>query len=237
MDNHADTHCFEANFWQLSFTSEDCTVSPFLPQYSEQMDVPICKGVTYLTLDSGEVVILDFGPGLQFGNRMEKSQINPNQCRNFWIQKCNDLTDPHRNLVIQASEELFIPMAMEGSTFGIVMHPPTYNEFHECQNIILSDEFDWDQSNNLLEISSMEQKYKSSSIFHQCINIVESRVPCAPPTIQCRYNLVIRYFGREMGNVSIGLAQDLMVDILIIRVRIKITKSGFTTYKISNTVG
>ena len=71
MENHADTHCFGANFRPLSFTSEECTVSPFLTEYAEPMNVPICTGVTYLTLDSGEVVMLEFGQGLWFGNRME----------------------------------------------------------------------------------------------------------------------------------------------------------------------
>ena len=45
-------------------------MSPFLPEYVEQMNVPICTGVTDLTLDSGEVLILEFGQGLWFGNRM-----------------------------------------------------------------------------------------------------------------------------------------------------------------------
>ena len=71
MENHADTHCFGANFRPISFILEECTVTPFLPEYAEQMDVPICKGVTYLTLDSGEMVILEFVKGLWFGNRME----------------------------------------------------------------------------------------------------------------------------------------------------------------------
>ena len=86
----------------------------FLPEYSEQTNVPICTYVTDLTLDSGKVVILDFEQGLWFGNTMEKSLINPNQCRKFGIQICNDLTDPHRKLGIEASEDLFIPMKMEG---------------------------------------------------------------------------------------------------------------------------
>ena len=78
------------------------------------MNVPICTGVTNLKLDSREVVILEFGPGLQFGNRTEKSLINPNQCRNFEIQICNDPTNPHRNLGIEASEDLFTPISTEG---------------------------------------------------------------------------------------------------------------------------
>ena len=101
------------------------------------MNVHICKGFTALALDSGEVVILEFVQGLWFVNRMEKSLINPNQCQKFGIQICNDPTNPHRKLVIEASEDLLIPMTMEGSNFGLVMHPPTGNDIHECQNILL----------------------------------------------------------------------------------------------------
>ena len=67
------------------------------------MYVYILKGVTAFTLDSGEVVILEFGQGLWFGNRMEKSLINPNQCQKFGIKICDEPTDPHRNLGIDAS--------------------------------------------------------------------------------------------------------------------------------------
>ena len=130
IDNHDDTHCFGANFWPISFTSEECTVSPLLPEYAKQMNIPKCTCVTSLTLDSLEVVILEFGQGLWFGNGMEKSLINPNQWRKFGIQICDDPTDTHRNLEIKSSEDLFIPMTMAGATFGIVMHPPTDNKLH-----------------------------------------------------------------------------------------------------------
>ena len=53
MGNHADTHCFGSNFIPISFTSEECTVYPFLPEYTEQINVPICTGTNALTLDSG----------------------------------------------------------------------------------------------------------------------------------------------------------------------------------------
>ena len=71
MDNHDDTHYFGTNFRPISPTSEECTMSLFLPEYEEQTNVPICTGVTDLTLDSGEVVILKFGKDLWFGNRMK----------------------------------------------------------------------------------------------------------------------------------------------------------------------
>ena len=120
-------------------------------------------------------------------------------------------------------------MTMEGSTCGIITHTTTEIDLHECQNILMSDEFDWYPSNNLFETSSMEE-YRTSSNFHQYINIFDRRVPCAPPTIQCRYYLVIHEFDISMENVSIGLDQDLMVDILISKVRVKRKISGFSTY-------
>ena len=112
-------------------------MSPFLPEYAEQMNVPICIVVTELTFYSGEVVIMEFLQGLWFGNRMEKSLINPNQCRKFGIQICNDPTHPHRNMGIEASEDLFTPMRMEVSTCGFITHPPTNGELHECHRILL----------------------------------------------------------------------------------------------------
>ena len=76
----------------------------------------------------------------------------------------------------------------------------------------------------------MEEEYSTSSNFHRYVNIVESRVRCAPPIIHCRYDLGIHEFNRAMANVSIGLAHDFMVDIFISKFRVKRTRSGFSTY-------
>ena len=48
-------------------------MSPFLLEYAEQMNVPICTGLTAFTLNSREVVILEFGQGLWFVNRIENN--------------------------------------------------------------------------------------------------------------------------------------------------------------------
>ena len=71
------------------------------------MNVPICTGVTALTLDSWERLIMGFGQGLWFGNRMGKSLINPNQCQKFGIKICDEPTNPHRKLGIEAAEDMF----------------------------------------------------------------------------------------------------------------------------------
>ena len=98
---------------------------------------------------------MEFEKGLWFVNRMEKSLINPNQCQKFGIKICDDMTDQHRKLVIEASEDLFTQTTMEGSTYGRVIQIPTDKVIHECQNILLLDEFDWNTSKNLFKISSM----------------------------------------------------------------------------------
>ena len=41
--------------------------------------------MTALTLDSGEVFILELGQSVWVGNLMDKSLINPNQCHKFGI--------------------------------------------------------------------------------------------------------------------------------------------------------
>ena len=82
------------NFQPLYFTSEVCTVSPFLSEYGTQNDIPICTAATAFDTDDGETIILEFGQGLWFGSRMERSLLNPNQCRHFGISICDDPTDP-----------------------------------------------------------------------------------------------------------------------------------------------
>ena len=59
-------------------------VAPFLAEYSEQINIPICTGATSYTIESGEVIILIFGQILCFGNRMEKILINPQSMPIFW---------------------------------------------------------------------------------------------------------------------------------------------------------
>ena len=55
-------------------------MSTFLTEYTEHMNLPLYTCVTVLTLDSGEVEILDFVQGLWFVNSMEKLLIKPKQC-------------------------------------------------------------------------------------------------------------------------------------------------------------
>ena len=125
MNNHADTHCFGSNIWPLLFTSEEFMVSPFLEDYSEQVNTPIFTGATSYTTKSGEFVILLFGQGLLFCNRMENILINPNYFQDFGILVCDEPTDHHRPLGIGADFNTHIPMSMVGSICTFITWYPT----------------------------------------------------------------------------------------------------------------
>ena len=68
--NDADTHCFGRNIFPIAFKYKYCTLYPLLEGYKEQMNIPIYSPGTAYTLGSGDIVILVFGQGLSFDNRM-----------------------------------------------------------------------------------------------------------------------------------------------------------------------
>ena len=143
IDNHADTHCFGKNFVPFMWTGLVCTVSPFLSEYKSLDDVRICSGATAFTTTDGEVVILIFGQGLWFGDRMEKSLINPNQCRAFGVGVCDDPTDPYREIGFFHDDEFF-PLTMKGTTATMETRCPSRQELDECRKFYLSDPDYWD---------------------------------------------------------------------------------------------
>ena len=146
IDNHADTHCFGKNFVPFSWTDLVCSVSPFLSEYTAVEDIRICSGATAYTTNDGETVVLIFGQGLWFGDRMDRSLINPNQCRAYGVGVCDDPTDPYRQLGFYHDDEFF-PMQMNGSIAVMNTRRPTRQELDECRKFYFSDPDFWDPSN------------------------------------------------------------------------------------------
>ncbi len=118
-----------------------------MAEYKSQDDVQICSGATAYTSDEGETFILIFGQGLWFGDRMNKSLINPNQCRAFGIGVCDDPTDPYRQLGFYKDDVEFFPLHMNGTTATINTRTPTRLELEECRKFYLSDPNLWDPDN------------------------------------------------------------------------------------------
>ena len=79
--NHADTHCFGENVQPIMYTRQIFPVSPFIPEYSEQTDVPIVIGATAFDTKNIITYFPVFVQGLWFGNRMKSlylTQISVN---------------------------------------------------------------------------------------------------------------------------------------------------------------
>ena len=91
-----------------------CSAPPFFSEYTATDNVEICTAVTAWKSHTDKVYILVFGQVLWFGERMDRSLINPDQCRSYGIFICDDPTDPHRTLGFETNT-LNIPLFMEGT--------------------------------------------------------------------------------------------------------------------------
>jgi hypothetical protein len=77
---------------------------------------------------------------------MDKSLINPNQCRAYGIGVCDDPTDPYRQIGF-FHEDKFFPLLMQGTTTTMYTRCPTNRELDECQKFFMSDPDLWDPTN------------------------------------------------------------------------------------------
>ena len=164
IDNHADTTCFGKNFRVISFTSEVCSVSPYLSEYDSVEDIQICTAATAVELESGETIILQFGQGLWFGDRMEHSLINPNQCRSYGIRICDDPTDEYRTLGMELSDDYVVPFFMKGTTCYFQSRSPSLSELETCRTFLVSDPATWDPTSELFHISAVGRGPMSVSV-------------------------------------------------------------------------
>ena len=70
----------------------------------------------------------------------------------------------------------------------------------------------------------MDEEQRSNVFNVRSINQVRIQTPYAPHVAHIQDNMDIHDFGRTMVNISIRLAQDLMVDRLIGNIRVCMTK-------------
>ena len=177
IDNHADTTCFGNNFRVISFTSEVCSVSPYLSEYDSITDIPICTAATAVELESGETIILEFGQGLWFGDRLNHPLINPNQCRSYGINICDDPTDRHRYIGMELPDNYFLPFKMKGTTCFFESRSPDVEELRSCRTFKVPDANHWDPTEDIFvsTISSVERGHNSvyaSDVCPVCVSHV-----------------------------------------------------------------
>ena len=122
-------------------------------------------------------------------------------------------------------------MSMVGYTCGFITWYPTDDEIEKCQHITLSNEYNWDPSTNISKMSSIDEEQRSNVFNLRSINQMRSKTPCATPVTYIQDDMTIHKFDWPMVNVSIGLAQDLMVDRIIVNITVSMTKKGYATIK------
>jgi hypothetical protein len=133
IDNHADTTCFGSNFTPIHFTGEHCEVSPFSDEYTKMTDVPVAAA------------ILIFNQGLWFGDKLENSLINPNQCRMHGISLCDDPFDPDRALgFADPFTKTTVPMEFGHSVVYFISRAPTVEEIWSLTHVEMTNEERWD---------------------------------------------------------------------------------------------
>ena len=188
IDNHADTTCFGR---VISFTSEVCSVSPFFSEYDSVTDVPICTAALAVELESGETIILEFGQGLWFGERMEHSLINPNQCRSYGIRVCDDPTDEYRKIGMELSGDYVVPFQMKGSTCYFQSRSPSLSEIETCRTFRVSNTDSWDPTTEIFRVSAV------------------GRGPmCAPVSVSALYELCLHEF-YDFGHLQDSSTHDI----------------------------
>ena len=108
---------------------------------------PQCA-TAYTDENTGITYILIVNEGLWFGERMKHSLINPNQCRKFGIDLCDDPYDPHRSLrLLDNDTGITIPFVTKGSTVLFCTHAPSQTELDTCLHVVLTNDAPWDPQN------------------------------------------------------------------------------------------
>ena len=87
--------------------------------------MPIVTGETALDLENESTVVPIFEQVFGFGDRIDKSIINPNQFRHNGITFYDDPTDNYLDLELAIDDNLFIQMGIDGTTFVFDSHCPT----------------------------------------------------------------------------------------------------------------
>ena len=62
---------------------------------------------------------------------MYQYMINPNQFRSFGVKICDDTTDPNREVGFY-TEDMFIPLEMDGSVATLTTITQTLEELDTC---------------------------------------------------------------------------------------------------------
>ena len=159
---------------------------------------------------------------------MKHPHLNPNKmfcyCVNIWIYP----TNKHCTLGVE-KEPFYFPLKMDGTICGFISLYPTYDELETCRNVLLSDGYLWDPSNDLFKILSMQEERHTSKFFIRMFS--EKIRPCIPDVSFIVYDIDIHNFDRAMINISTWYSNHILENQMITSV------STTFTYKRYHNIG
>jgi hypothetical protein len=216
IDNHADTCCFGSNFTPLYFTGQVCDVSPFTDSYDAMQNVEVCAAATAWDHPmTGQTYVLEIHQGLWFGTKLPNSLINPNQCRMFGINLCDDPFDPYRKLEIHDPETgVRIPLAMHGSTCISESLLSIYTGLPGCET---NDEL-WDPASLRLSPNSSEEEEYNRMV--SSVHINHETVHCNPNEPQMNFDA--HESDIVLASVSSTLTMETMLPRILSSIRVAI---------------
>jgi hypothetical protein len=218
IDNHADTCCFGSNFTPLYFTGQVCDVSPFTDSYDAMQNVEVCAAATAWDHPmTGQTYVLEIHQGLWFGTKLPNSLINPNQCRMFGINLCDDPFDPYRKLEIHDPETgVRIPLAMHGSTCYFDSRVPSKYELDNYPRIVMTNDELWDPASLRLSPNSSEEEEYNRMV--SSVHINHETVHCNPNEPQMNFDA--HESDIVLASVSSTLTMETMLPRILSSIRV-----------------
>ena len=148
LDSHADTIVAGKNCVILSYTGQECDVSPYRDDYESIKNVPIVNAATaWQSSITGQTYILVFNEAIWMGDHLDHTLINPNQLRSFGTKVQDDPTSAFPLSIISEDNEFCMELTMNGTIVTANTHSPSANELQDNPHIHLSSPRLWDPKN------------------------------------------------------------------------------------------
>ena len=162
-DSNADTCCLGTNFKILSYTNKTADVYPYDSTYEPIANVPIVTGATaYTDPDTGRTYILVFNESLYYGTRLPHSLFNPNQIRQSGIDLWDNPYDKSHGLSIDVSDELIVPLRMQGTKLIFESRVPTPEELSTCPHIQMTSSREWEPAS--VQLGKIHKQVKNKNV-------------------------------------------------------------------------
>ena len=175
LDSHADVHCVgrHARITEV-FEGRSCTVHPFNDSYSPMTNVNTVNAYFAYDTEEGETFILHVNQALDFTDTMEHGLLCVNQSRihGVVVDDVPQFLDYYKrstHSVYFPTEDIRLPLQMDGPTSFLPVRYPTDEEMEFCPHLHLScGESPWDP------LALNDLHYQSSQVHSRRLQSLQS---------------------------------------------------------------